>query len=151
MKSISLLSEKFEAPEFQKWVSNCKVTDKRFFLDNNIDLELFVHIGKFIFPNFIEVKGLIFIEELVDPALINPSSSHLSLEEYQASFNRLSLAIYFNQSASCSNDLWNAALEITKVGWLHSLKKLYPNIEFVVQTSHEEAYDPYILFYQKQA
>ena len=151
MKYISLLSETFEAPEFQKWVSNCNVTDKRFYLDNNISLEMFVHIGKFIFPNFIEIDGLIFIEELVNPAHINPANRRLSLEEYQASFNRLNLAMYFSQSASSHDDLWNAALEIIKAGWLHSLEKLYPNIEFVVETSHEDAYDPYIWFYQKQA
>jgi hypothetical protein len=153
MKIISLLSEKFEGREFEEWTSNCEginINDKRFYLDNNISLELFVHVGKLIFPNFIEINGLVFIEEFVDLELINPSSSFLCSEEYQASFNRLNLAMYFNQSVSESNDdIYDAALEVIKVGWNLSLSRLYPNIEFVVEISHEEACGPYVWFYQK--
>jgi hypothetical protein len=78
MKIVSLLSKKFEESEFTEWILACKTckTDKRFYLNNNISLELFIHIGRFIFPSFIKIKGLVFIEELVCPELINLMSLH---------------------------------------------------------------------------
>jgi hypothetical protein len=154
MEKVSLLSEEFEAREFNRWISgwkNVSGTGKRLYLDENVSLELFVHIGKFIFPDFIEIKGLVFIKELVNPELITCASDYPGAEEYQASFNRLDIAMYFNQSVSTSNnDIYNAALEVIKTGWELSLKKLFPHLVFVVETSNEEAYGPYVWFYQKQ-
>lgn len=155
MEKMSLLSEKFEAREFEEWISpwqGASKKDKRLYLDNNTSLELFVHIGKFIFPNFIEINGLVFIEDFVNPELITCFAHYPDAEKYQASFTRLNIADYFNESVSKSNsDIYNAALEVIKVGWELSLKNLFPHLEFVVETLNEDAYDTCIWFYQKQA
>lgn len=155
METKSILACHFEPERFLEFAEKCgqpEEVTKQFYLNHSCNLELFVHVGRLIFPEFVVVNELVFISEFVNPNNMGKNQTRLSTKDYQASFNRLNLADYFNSSVANSNvDIFNAALEVVKNGWEQSLSKLYPNHKFVIETSNAfNASDdePCIWFYQ---
>lgn len=149
MTLIKTIHTEFVAEKYNQWRNACESPEhvtKQFYLNNNIELEMFLHIGKFIYPDFCVIEGMVFLNEFKPTKEDCVNRGVTCNSTWQESFNRVNLADYFSNSFNTSEDIFLATLEVIYKGWENSLKEAFPERQFVINT--ETNVEPIISFYE---
>ena len=155
---IKTLKKKFVATRFLEWQSETKSFSHEgeylgklqieHYLDYNFQVEDILHIGHFLFPEFIVKDNLVFLSGREPDTDWNPERTSSSKQEWQSSFTRLNLWDEFSATTSDAEDIWIALAELIEKSWRMALHANFPDRNHIIETSFEEGYDPYVWFYE---
>ena len=121
------------------------------YIELNIHPEDILILGKLIFPDFVEVDGVVLLALLFDEETYKKRKSHLTKRMTELGFNHVHIWDMF--SAINYKDEGNVCEGIgllLKMGWEFSLSKCFSGRSFeVIYSNTESDYGPTITFCER--
>lgn len=135
---------------YEKWLDSLvERTDQDEFMYQHcvLDAKDMLIIADLLWPKFERINGMIIRSRVVSKYRQDIESCK-PVPDTEKSFNRIEL--WYEFSNPCSDQTYDALINLMKESWEAALKRQFPDVEMVVEISHELDYDgPDVTAYQR--